>query len=174
MFQSRVLSMALSLLALFPVLTVPAYSQDCSNNPANSGRYTISLSIPGLANGGIYTPICYSWGPSAASTGEGVSRELTVTTSVDNTVAQLMTAAQSKQVFPSAELQQAFAFFDMSNTVDIQMTNVRIVSVRITGDSQQPQREITLRFDSVVFTFQPLLANGQKAGPPVSFSTTFR
>lgn len=148
--------------------TQPAHAQSCDT----TGSYSLTMQINGLPTASpLYTPTCFSWGPSASSTGQGVSDELTFTHSTDNTTVVLMGVAQSKQILPSAELQQIL----MGNfTIDIQMSNLRIVSVRETGGASGPEEIVTLKFDSVVYTFQSLLPNGQKNGPSQTFSVTFK
>lgn len=154
-------------LAVFFALSSSAHAQACTA----VGGYALSVNIEGLTEGSNYYPTCFSWGPSPSSAGQGVSDEITFTTSPDSSVAELMTDAQSKQILGTAELQETL----LGNaTVDIQMNGVHIESVRIAGGFTGPERIVTLKFDSVVFTFQQLLANGQKSGPPQTFSASFK
>lgn len=165
---SAVLIFSLALLAM------PAYAQ------STQGPFIFTVQIPGLPNGGVYLATSFSWGPSADSTGQGVSNELTFTSAADISDPAIVNAAQSKQVFATAELQDNFGFPNSNPTTvaDIQMTNVRILSVRIKADAYgpvyAPQKIVTLKFDSVVYTFQPYLPNGQKNGPPVTFTVNFK
>lgn len=155
-------------LAILSLCGQTARAQSCTS----TGLYSLMIQINGLpTTSPQYTPTCFSWGPSASSTNQGVSDELTFTHSTDPSTAVLMGIAQSKQILPSAELQQSL----LSNVaIDIQMTNVRIISVREAGGSNGPEEIVTLKFDSVVYTFQSLLANGQKNGPSQTFSVTFK
>jgi hypothetical protein len=57
------------------------------------------------------------------------------------------------------------------------MDNVRIQSVREVTDNTDPNGPaeiVTLTFKSVDYTFQPVLPNGQRSGPSVSYSATFK
>ncbi|MGH9615404.1 MAG: hypothetical protein ACRD28_01600 [Acidobacteriaceae bacterium] len=138
---------------------------------AHAASYVISIHVDGLSAGGNYSPASFSWGPSSASTGQGVSDEITFTATPDSSVAELMTDAQSRQVLGTAELQESLLG---GVAVDIQMDGVRIESVRIAGGPNGPETIVTLKFDSVLFTFQQLLPNGQKSGLPLTFSASFK
>lgn len=144
-------------------------------SPAHA-QYTITFNITdqdGTTN--TYTPFSYVWGPLDAPTPKGVSDELTFTRPTDITGAELMKAAQSKQSFASADLEVQL---QGTSAVTIQMTGVQIKSVRESTDLTNPAHAIplesvTLTFDSVDYTFQPLTPTGQRAGPPVTFTVKF-
>ena len=175
MLRSRIFTrsvLATAVIALFALQPPPAHAQNCSFNlPTSQSSYGLSLSISGLSSSGLYSPACYSWGPSADSTGQGVSRQLSATIPVDSTVATLMTAAQSGQLLPSAEFQQTL---QGTVSVDILMTNVHIVSVRTSGAPDALLMTLNLKFDSVTFTYQPVNTLGQRNGTPVTFSVAFK
>jgi type VI protein secretion system component Hcp len=140
--------------------------------------YNMTINIDGLANGnsGNYTNlVSYAWGPAGAPISMGVAPQLTFTLPANTSSVTLMEAAASGHVFPTAELQH---LLQGTATVDILMTNVRVRSVRIAGDlfpsptdSYQigPVQIVTLSFTGVTYTFQPVLPNGQKNGPPVTY-----
>jgi hypothetical protein len=63
-----------------------------------------------------------------------------------------------------------------TTAVDIHMTGVHFESVQLEGmadGSTPPNASVVLRFRTVEYTFQPVLPNGQKNGPPVTYSQTF-
>jgi hypothetical protein len=161
------ISVAIITLAVGLLCSTPAHAQ-----------LTFSFQM----GGNTYTPTAFSWGPGGSSSGQGVSDELTFTLSPNfQGSVDFLNEAQSKQTFGSAELQDLFAFVTPPvAVVDIQMTNVRIVSARIAANNEAsvnpgaPQEIVTVKFDSVVYTFQPYLPNGQRSGPPVTFSASFK
>lgn len=150
-----------------------------SASSARAQEFATSLQL----GGNTYTLESFSWGPAAGSTGQGVSNELTFTLSA-NVAGGLdfMNQAAAKQTFATADLQEQFTFGAPTPTtvVDIQMSDLRIKAVRVSADNNAsvnpgaPRETVTLVFDSVVYTFQPYLPNGQKNGPPVSFSAQFK
>ena len=155
------------------LLALPAQAQS---------PYTMTINIDGLANGnsGNYTNLLtYAWGPSSTAPFTGVASELTFTLPADATSVTLMQAAAANDLFPTAELQHQF---QGTATVTILMSNVHIESVALAGDllpspytllDGSPALVVTLRFTGVTYTFQPLTPTGQKAGPPVTYSSTF-
>ena len=90
--------------------------------------------------------------------------------------------AESGQTFASAELQDVFLPFTTSSVtvVDIQLTNITVEAARIdadinaAGSAGSPVEIVTLKFDSLTYTFQPYLPNGQKNGPPVTFTAKLK
>ncbi len=139
---------------------VPAFAQ---------GSYAVSLSITGLAGGGDYVPFSFYWGPSP--TKNGLSHTLTWKGATDSSDQYLIGAAQAGQVFSSAEIQSTLMG---TAEVDIVMNNVTVRSYQVVADSQGPMKVVTLQFDSVTYTFQALLPNGQKSGPPFTITQTFK
>jgi hypothetical protein len=137
--------------------------------------YNITAQVAGQT----YTPVSYAWGAAGSPMAQGVSRELTLTIPADTTSVTLMEAAKSKQTFASAEVKTEL---NGTAVVDVLMTNVRIELVGISNDTYTnlglvepgtPLQVVTLHFNSVDYTFQPVTPTGQKAGPPVTFSVTF-
>lgn len=138
--------------------------------------YNMTLTIGSQSYTGV---VSYAWGPADAAIRGGVAPELTFTVPADASSVALMQAAASGIVFPAAELQH---LLQGTATIDILMTNVRVRSVRITGElvpsptnplDGEPAQVVTLRFTDVTYTFQPVLPNGQKSGPPVTHSVRF-
>jgi type VI protein secretion system component Hcp len=116
------------------------------------------------------------WGPETATTFKGISEELSFTRFTDNTTVDLMQMAASKQVIPTAVLT---VNLDGTAEITIQMNNARVKLVREATDifannGGIPVEIVPFSFSSVDYTFQPLQPNGQKAGPPVSYSVTFK
>jgi hypothetical protein len=150
-----------------------------SASSARAQEFNITIQL----GGNTYAIESFSWGPAAGSTGQGVSNELTFTLSPNFAGGlDFMNQAAAKQTFATADLQEQFAFGAPTPTtvVDIQMTDLRIKAVRVSADNNDPthpgvpRETVTLKFDSVLYTFQPYLPNGQKNGPPTSFSAQFR
>ena len=146
--------------------------------PAYAASYTSLLQIQGwtATNSNQWAPVSFAWGPSAPSAGQGVSETLTIAKGPDTSDGALMEAARANHLFPSAKLQFALLVGSTEEvmTVDVQMTNVKVYAVQINGsDSVGPQTLLTLKFSSVLYTFQPVLPTGQKAGPPITYSATF-
>lgn len=151
--------------------------------PAHALTFTINLHVDGTAGSdgnGNYNALSFAWGPAGAETQKGVSSELTVTIPADSTSINLMKAAEAKQSFATADVQAVAsgALAGAPVVVAIHMTNVRIYSVHIATNTEaaypQPVQIVTLTFDSVEYTFQPVNVVGTKNGPPVSYSATFR
>jgi type VI protein secretion system component Hcp len=148
-------------------------------SPAKAQNFSLTLQLGPT----LYNLQTFSWGPNATSTGQGISNELTFAinpnfaSSVD-----LLTQAESGQTFATAELQDVFLPFTVSSVtvVDIQLTNITIESAQIRADinaigtAGSPVEIVTLKFESVTYTFQPYLPNGLKNGPAVTFSTKFK
>ncbi|HLH07781.1 MAG TPA: type VI secretion system tube protein Hcp [Terriglobales bacterium] len=144
--------------------------------PALAANFSITLQIAGLpgAYEGSYNALAFAWGPEGAETQHGVAPELTVTIPDDASSVTLMQSANSRQTFATADLQAVTSGLAV---VSIHMTNVRIQSVHvaanIAGLYTQPVQMVTLVFDSVEYTYQPVNVIGQKNGPPVTYSATF-
>lgn len=146
--------------------------------PARAQQFNITLQL----GGNEYTLESFSWGPAAGSTGQGVSNELSFTLWPDFAGSvDFMNEAESKQVFATADLQELFLFTTPNlPVIDIQLTDVQVESVRVGADNNaptdpgKPRQIVTLKFANIVYTFQPYLPNGQKNGPPVTFSAKFK
>jgi hypothetical protein len=135
------------------------------------GQYVDALTITGLSGGGHYTLSSYTWGPTP--TASGLSNTLTWIANTDNSDQDLISAAQNGTVFSSAEITSSL---QGTVGVDILMSSVTVQSVVIqdTSGSSSPQKVVTLKFTSVTYTFQPLLPNGQKNGPPFTVTQSFK
>ena len=160
------------------VIAAAAIVSLCAS-PVQAQQFTFSFQM----GGNTYTPESFSWGPAGSSLGQGVSDELTLTLSPNfQGSIDFMNEAQSKQIFVTADLQDIFVFGSPTPVpvVDIQMTNVRVISARIAANNDAnvnpgaPREIVTLKFDSVVYTFQPYLPNGQRNGPSMTFSAIFK
>lgn len=145
--------------------------------PAHALVFTVNLHVDGMAGldgNGNYSALAFAWGPAGSETQKGVAPELTITIPDDSTSVNLMQAAAAKQTFSTADLQ---AVASGVAVVSIHMTNVRIHSVHIAANTDgaypQPVQIVTLTFDSVEYTFQPVNVVGQKNGAPVTYSATF-
>lgn len=123
---------------------------------ARAGSYATTIHIDTVAGGGNYLPLTFHWGGPF---------ELHFTHTTDVSTADLMQLAQSHQNVGTATLELALLG---TATITLAMSDVRIAAVQEDGGSDGPVETVVLSFRSVTYTFQPLLANGQKAGPPVT------
>jgi type VI protein secretion system component Hcp len=125
---------------------------------ANAGSYGLDAHIDGCPNGGNYTPTSFHWIDMG---------EVQFTHTTDNSTAALMHLADSHQEVGNAVLHQTL---NGTATITLAMSGVHIEAVREEGGSNGPEETIVLRFRQVTYTFQPLLPNGLKNGPPVTFT----
>jgi type VI protein secretion system component Hcp len=128
-----------------------------------AGPYAIDAHVDGIAGGGNYTPTRFSWNEPF---------EITFTHTTDSSSVALLAAAQSHQDVGTAELHETL---QGTQVVTLQMSGVRVETVREEGnvnDANGPSETVELRFRKIVFTFQPVLPNGQKNGPPVTITWT--
>ena len=128
-----------------------------------AGPYAIDAHVDGIAGGGNYTPARFSWNEPF---------EITFTHTTDASSVALLAAAQSHQDIGTAVLHETL---QGTQVVTLQMSGVHIETVREEGnvnDPNGPAETVELRFRKIVFTFQPVLPNGQKNGPPVSITWT--
>jgi type VI protein secretion system component Hcp len=133
-----------------------------SSATARAGLYVLDIHIDGTPDGGDYTPSFFRWSEPF---------ELSFQHSTDNTTANLMALAQTRTHVTSATLHQTFPFpASGTATITLAMTDVVIKAVHEEGGSDGPLETVVLDFKSVTYTFQPLLPNGQKNGPPLSFT----
>lgn len=134
-------------------------------------QYVDALTVTGLTGGGQYSLTSYTWGPTP--TASGLSNTLTWVAATDSSDQYLISAAQNGTVFSSAEITSSL---QGTVGVDILMSSVTVQSVVIqdTTGSSSPQKVVTLKFTGVTYTYQPLLPNGQKAGPPFTVTQSFK
>jgi len=124
---------------------------------ANAGSYVLDAHIDGCPNGGNYTPTSFHWDKG----------EVSFTHTTDNSTAGLMALAQDHRELGNAVLHQTLSG---TATITLAMSGVHIEGVHEEGGSNGPEETIVLQFRQVTYTFQPLLPNGQKNGPPVSYT----
>lgn len=125
---------------------------------AHAGNFAVDVHVDGIAGGGNYTASSFEWlDPSAVRFDH----------TTDSSTGALQAAAQSHNELGNAVLHQTLMG---TATITLAMQGVRVESVRERGDSNGPVESVELRFRSVTYTYQPLLPNGQKAGPPVTFT----
>lgn len=125
---------------------------------ASAGNYALDVHIDGCPNGGNYTPTSFHWGEMGS---------VSFTHATDNTTAALFGFAQDHREVGNAVLHQTLMG---TAAITLTMSGVHIESVHEEGGSNGPEETVELRFRQVTYTFQPLQPNGQKAGPPVTFT----
>ena len=125
---------------------------------ASAGSYALDVHIDGCPNGGNYQPTSFHWTELG---------EVSFTHTTDNSTAALFSFAQDHRELGNAVLHQTL---QGTATITLAMSGVHIETVHEEGGSNGPEETVELRFRQVTYTFQPLLPNGQKAGPPVSFT----
>jgi type VI protein secretion system component Hcp len=125
---------------------------------ANAGSFVLDAHIDGCPNGGNFTPSSFHWIDMG---------EVQFTHVTDNSTAVLMHLADSHQEVGNAVLHQTL---NGTATITLTMGGVHIEAVHEEGGSNGPEETIVLRFRQVTYTFQPLLPNGLKNGPPVTFT----
>jgi len=126
-----------------------------------AGPYAIDAHVDGIAGGGNYTPTRFNW------TDPG---EITFTHTTDSSTLALLTAAQSKQDVGNAVVHETL---QGTQVITLQMFGVHVEAVHEEGnvnDPSGPSETVVLRFRRLTYTFQPVLPNGQKAGPPVTYN----
>jgi hypothetical protein len=129
---------------------------------ASAGNFGLDVHLDGIAGGGNYTASSFDWA-------EPFVVQFNHTT--DTSTAALMTAAQDHRELGNAVLHQTLSG---TATITLAMSGVHVEGVKEKGGNDGPVEVVELRFRQVVYTFQPLLPNGQKAGPPVTFTWTRR
>lgn len=125
---------------------------------ASAGSYALDVHVDGIAGGGNYIPSYFDWTEPF---------EIQFTHTTDPSTAALMAAAQDHHDVGNAVLHQTLLG---TAAITLAMSGVHIEAVHEKGGNDGPVEIVELRFRSVTYTFQPLLANGQKAGPPVTFT----
>jgi type VI protein secretion system component Hcp len=146
---------------------------------AGAASYQMSINIPG-AGVGSYTLRGFSWGDSTSSFIRGASSEVVFTRMADKNSAAFAQLAKSRAQLPTADLTvNVPAPGGQVTTVQrFQMTNVVVQGIRESGSAassdSQPDESITLRFHTLTYTYQPVNADGTKAGPPTSVTFDFK
>jgi type VI protein secretion system component Hcp len=125
---------------------------------ANAGNFGLDVHLDGIAGGGNYSPSAFEWP-------EAFTVHFTHTT--DPSTGALMAAAQEHRELGNAVLHQTLMG---TATITLAMSGVHVEAVHEKGSSDGPVEVVELRFRQVTYTFQPLLPNGQKSGPPVTFT----
>ena len=124
-----------------------------------SQSYAIDVHVDGVTSGGgNYTPTSFKWNGAF----EASFAHLT-----DTSTGELMQLAQSNQNVGTAILHETL---QGTPTITLAMTDVRVAAVREDGDSSDPNgpsETVVLHFKTITYTFQSVLPNGQKNGPPV-------
>ena len=126
-----------------------------------AGPYALDAHVDGIAGGGNYTPIRFNWNEPG---------EITFTHYTDSSSVALLTAAQSRQDVGTAVIHETL---QGTQVVTLQLSGVHVEAVHEEGnvnDPNGPAETVVLRFRKLTFTFQPVLPNGQKAGPPVTYT----
>ena len=126
-----------------------------------TGPYQIDAHVDGVASGGDYSPSLFHWADPF---------EMTFTHSPDSSTVELMQLAQSHQVVGTATVHETL---QGTATITLQMSGVHVEAVRESGDVNDPtgpEETVVLRFTQMTYTFQPILPNGQRSGPSVTFT----
>jgi type VI protein secretion system component Hcp len=126
--------------------------------PASALSYAVDVHVDGIPGGGNYQPTSFDWTEPF---------EVQFNHTTDSTTAALMAAAQDHRELGNAVLHQTLLG---TATITLAMSGVHIEAVHEKGNIEGPVEIVELRFRTVTYTFQPLLPNGQKAGPPVTFT----
>ena len=127
-----------------------------------AGPYAVDAHVDNIP-GGNYTPTKFTWNDLG---------EVTFTHYTDTSSVALMAAAQSHNEIGTAVVHETL---QGTQVVTLQMSGVHVEAVHEEGsvnDPNGPAETVVLRFRKIVYTFQPVLPNGQKNGPPVSFTWT--
>ncbi|HVA84269.1 MAG TPA: hypothetical protein VNF28_05170 [Candidatus Binataceae bacterium] len=140
----------------------------------------IDIHIDGIAGedgNGNYDVATYNWGlPGGAPAPLGAASQLNFTRSrLDTTTVKLMHAAANHRTVATADLS---VISQGTVTVSYHMIDVQFESMQHSGQGASPNppvvsESVILGFKKLVYTFQPVTPNGQKAGPPVTFTWNF-
>jgi type VI protein secretion system component Hcp len=126
-----------------------------------AGPYAIDAHVDGIAGGGNYSPSRFSWTDPF---------EVTFTHTTDSSSVALLTAAQSHQDVGTAVVHETLMG---TQVVTLALSGVHVEAVHEDGnvnDANGPSETVVLRFRKVTYTYQPVQPNGQKNGPPVTFT----
>jgi type VI protein secretion system component Hcp len=145
-----------------------------------SAESCINIHIDGITGedgSGNYNVVTYDWGEPGVVAPLGASSEVTFSREIrDTTTTDVMRAAATHQKAATADL---VVIYQGTVTVAYHMVNVHFVSVMHHGDSSltnfqaSPLESVSLRFKTLDYTYQPILPNGQKNGPPVTYTWKF-
>lgn len=124
--------------------------------PAHAGSYGVDVHIDGIAGGGNYYPTDFHWTDPF---------EVTFNHTTDASTGPLMQAAMDHHELGNAVLHQTLLG---TATITLNMSGVHVEAVHEEGGNGGPVETVVLRFRKVTYTFQALLPNGQKSGPPVT------
>jgi type VI protein secretion system component Hcp len=125
---------------------------------AHAGSYGLDVHVDGIAGGGNYYPTTFHWMDPF---------EVTFNHTTDASTGPLMQAAMDHKELGNAVLHQTLLG---SATITLAMSGVHVEAVHEEGGNNGPEETVVLRFRQVTYTFQALLPNGQKSGPPVTIT----
>jgi type VI protein secretion system component Hcp len=147
--------------------------------PVGAASYQMSISIPG-AGTGVYALRGFSWGEGVSPFFHGASSELVFTRVADKNSVALAQLAKTRSQLPSADLTVNVPGpgGQVTTVQRFQMTNVVVQGIRENGTAAssdgQPDESVTLRYQTLTYTYQPVNADGSRAGPPSSVSFDFK
>jgi type VI protein secretion system component Hcp len=139
----------------------------------------MSISIPG-AGTGTYALRGFSWGDVNSPIVRGASSEVIFTRQADKSSGAFAQLAKSRGQLPSADLTVNLSGpgGQLTTVQRFQMTNVVVQGIHETGSASstdaQPDESVRLRFQTLTYTYQPVNADGSKAGPPTSVTFDFK
>lgn len=146
--------------------------------------------VAGVDGSGNYSASSYLWGESGGHLA-GASPQISFSQSLGlqalengNVVLELMKAVAAHQAAPTADVQVVCEGSQAVVFLDYHMVNAHFESITDRGLDptiypQQPVvgtspfESVTLRFKRLVYTWQPILPNCQKNGPPVTYTWKF-
>jgi type VI protein secretion system component Hcp len=147
--------------------------------PAGAASYQMSINIPG-AGVGTYPLRSFSWGDGTSVFFRGASSEVVFTRMADKSSGAFAQLAKTRAQLPSADLTVNLPGpgGTLTTVQRFQMTNVIVQGIRETGSfaspDAQPDESVTLRFHTLTYTYQPVNADGSKAGPPTVVTFDFK
>ncbi len=113
------------------------------------------------AGGFNYSPGSFRWNEQF---------EVSFTHITDGTSAALLGLAQGHRDIPTAVVHETLSG---TAVITLAMSGVHVDVVHEEGSVNNPngpEETVVLRFKSVIYTYQPVTATGQKNGPPVSIT----
>jgi hypothetical protein len=172
--RTRLMTALGALLGTF-LCSPTVFAQTCLGQNVDN---CININIAGIAGAdgnGNYDVSSYNWGEPGVRAPLGASPQLTFTrASLDSTTVDLMRFAANHRKVATADLQ--FMFMQTA-TATYHLVNVHFLSVMHSGANSPasfgPSESVTLNFKELDYTYQPILPNGQKNGPPVTFTWKF-
>jgi type VI secretion system secreted protein Hcp len=122
--------------------------------------------------------VSWSWGmqtprttPHAPAAGRLSVSELEIVKRVDQSSATLMKFLRNNKVSDLAKLTVRKAGQKPLEYFSIEMSNVRVTSLRNTSEASELVERLTLAFDKVKVTYTPQSTKGAKAGGDNEFET---